>query len=266
MEQVKDFLDESYQLLKSLADIKPKNYYIKTQFKNWSINDVLGHLHIFNNAANVALNSDSEFQKFFTPIESALKNGYSLIEAQKPWLKDLTGLQLLNAWWDGCETVAQTYRNTDPKKRIKWVGPEMSARSSITARQMETWAHGQEIFDVLGVIRSEGDRIKNIAHMGVSTFEWTFKNRNLEVPLEKPFVKLKAPSGRVWEWNDLNSQSSVMGKAVDFASVVTQTRNVKDTEITTRGCSAKVWMKFAQCFAGPPSNPPSPGSRFLKSI
>ena len=78
MEQVKDFLDESYQLLKLLADIKPKNYYIKTQFKNWSINDVLGHLHIFNNAANVALNSDSEFQKFFTPIESALKNELSV--------------------------------------------------------------------------------------------------------------------------------------------------------------------------------------------
>jgi len=58
----------------------------------------------------------------------------------------------------------------------------MNTRSSITARQMETWAHGQEIFDILGEARIEDDRIKNIVHLGVSTFSWTFKNRNLEVP------------------------------------------------------------------------------------
>lgn len=41
----------------------------------------------------------------------------------------------------------------------------MSARSCITARQMETWAHGQEIFDALGVVRRDGDRIRNVAHL-----------------------------------------------------------------------------------------------------
>ena len=38
----------------------------------------------------------------------------------------------------------------------------MSARSKITARHMETWAHGQEVFDALGKDREEKDRIKNI--------------------------------------------------------------------------------------------------------
>ena len=43
----------------------------------------------------------------------------------------------------------------------------MSARSAISARQMETWAHGQEVFDVLGADREEHDRIRNIVVLGL---------------------------------------------------------------------------------------------------
>ena len=57
----------------------------------------------------------------------------------------------------------------------------MSARSKITARHMETWAHGQEVFDALGKDREEKDRIKNIVHMGVIAYGWTFVNRKLEI-------------------------------------------------------------------------------------
>ena len=44
----------------------------------------------------------------------------------------------------------------------------MSVRSSISARLMETWAHGQEVYDVLGVLRVNSDRIRNIAHLGIN--------------------------------------------------------------------------------------------------
>ena len=84
--------------------------------------------------------------------------------------------------------LEKIYSNIDPKLRVKWAGPEMSARSSITARQMETWSHGHEVFDRLGQIRKEGDHIKNIVHLGVSTFEWTFLNRNIQLPEIKPFI------------------------------------------------------------------------------
>ena len=56
----------------------------------------------------------------------------------------------------------------------------MSVRSSITARHMETWAHGQEIFDQLGFERIDTDRIKNIVVIGVN-IGWTYINRNLSI-------------------------------------------------------------------------------------
>ena len=138
----------------------------------------------------------------------------------------------------------------------------MSARSKITARHMETWAHGQEVFDSLGQDRQEKDRIKNIVHMGVIAYGWTFVNRKLEIPEPTPYVSLDAPSGQVWEWNDKESSSKIEGSAVEFAQVVTQVRNFADTKLSITGKPAEEWMKYAQCFAGPPEDPPAKGTRY----
>jgi uncharacterized protein (TIGR03084 family) len=266
MEQADAFLEDSRQLFNLIKDQLDNVFQIKTQFKNWTINDVIGHLHIFNFAANLSLKSSDEFKTFFAPIGEDLVKGASLIETHRPWLKGLSGRSLLEAWWSESQTVAQNFKSTDPKLRLKWAGPDMSARSSITARQMETWAHGQEVFDILGKTRVETDRIKNIVHLGVSTFGWTFKNRGLEIPSQPPFIQLKSPSGEIWEWNELSTVSKVKGSAVDFASVVTQTRNVLDTQLTFTGTVANKWLSLAQCFAGPPKNPPKPSTRFCVDL
>jgi uncharacterized protein (TIGR03084 family) len=145
--------------------------------------------------------------------------------------------------------------------RVKWAGPDMSARSSISARLMETWSHAQAIYDLLGVVRKDTDRIKNIVIMGVNTFGWTFINRGEEVPEDMPYLKLTAPSGEIWEWNDPDPANSIEGTASDFCQVVTQCRNIGDTSLKVTGDTATTWMAKAQCFAGPPETPPAAGSR-----
>ena len=138
----------------------------------------------------------------------------------------------------------------------------MSALTCITARQMETWAHGQEVFDVLNVTRPEADRIRNICHLGVSTFSWTFINRRLPVPDQLFFVRLTSPSGNIWEWNDTDSNNCVSGDATAFAQVVIQVRNIAETNLVVTGDGASKWMALAQCFAGPPITPLVKGFRF----
>ena len=51
-------------------------------------------------------------------------------------------------------------------------GSRHDARSSISARHMETWAHAQELYDTLGVDRINEDRIKNIVIIGNNTFKY----------------------------------------------------------------------------------------------
>lgn len=236
-----------------------------TQFKHWTIEDVIGHLHLWNAAAMATLESRGAFQTFVAGITRQFRSGKSHIEAQRVWLDEscggIRGRALFDAWRDFYPVVATAYGAAGPDVRVAWAGPDMSTQSKIIARQMETWAHGQELFDCLGQDRKEGDHIRNIAHLGVTTYGWTFRNRKEEPPLPKPYVRLTAPSGAIWEWNEPQDDNAVRGNAVEFARVVTQTRNVADTALVTIGDSAARWMAVAQCFAGAPETPPAKGQR-----
>jgi uncharacterized protein (TIGR03084 family) len=107
----------------------------------------------------------------------------------------------------------------------------MSVRSAITARLMETWAHGQAIYDRLGVVRRNTDRIRNIAVLGVNTYDWSFRVHGQRPPQPKPHVRLTAPSGAIWTWNEPSETDLVEGSAEAFCQVVTQVRNVADTRL-----------------------------------
>lgn len=138
----------------------------------------------------------------------------------------------------------------------------MSARSSVSARLMETWAHGQEVYDQLGVVRQNKDSIKAIVVLGINTFGWSYAVRKTEPQGARPYVHLTAPSGAIWEFGEAASADFIKGEASEFCQVVTQVRNIKDTNLEVAGRVATDWMSKAQCFAGEAETPPAPGTRF----
>ena len=259
MEQAADFLAETEALAGLLAKLSDAAFDEATQFKGWTLNDVIRHLHFWNRAAGLQLTDEAELVQLLGAI--AGKGGMRAVERE---VEPLAGQALRSAWVETAKEIAALYRTADPKARLKWAGPDMSARSSITARLMETWAHGQEVYDHLGVERVDADRIRNIAHLGVSTFGWTYLVRKMAVPATLPRVRLTAPSGEVWVWGEADGENAVLGSATEFCQVVTQVRNVLDTKLDVSGPIATEWMAMAQCFAGAAEPPPAPGTRFRK--
>lgn len=261
MTQASDFREESDVLYELLRAMPAEHWTRPTGFKAWTSNDVIGHLHIFNHAAKLSLAGRDESKAFFAEIAAGKARGESLLLYTRAWLRGAQDRILLEQWRELYRQLADAYATQDPARRLAWGGPDMSARSLISARQMETWAHGQEIFDLLGASRTEGERIKNIAVLGVNTFGWTFANRGLPVPPVQPYVRLTSPGGAVWEWHAQQDSERLEGSAVDFGAVVTQTRNVADTRLRVTGPVTQQWMSLAQCFAGPPEDPPAAGTR-----
>lgn len=264
--EAEDFRAESDALAALLAEADDAIFGTVTLFKGWTIDDVIAHLHMWNVAAGLSLESGEKFQAFFAGVAKAFMGGEGHVAVQRRWLDanegGARGRALFRVWRAYYPQLAENYCKADPDARLAWAGPDMSAKNAIIARQMETWAHGHEVFDALGRDRKEKDRIRNICHLGVTTYSWTFRNRGEEAPLPKPYVKLTAPSGAaVWEWNEPQDNSAVIGSAVEFAQVVAQTRNIADTSLQTIGPAAARWMAIAQCFAGPPEVPPPPGAR-----
>ncbi|EUA43560.1 hypothetical protein I552_8301 [Mycobacterium xenopi 3993] len=76
----------------------------------------------------------------------------------------------------------------------------MSAASMATARLMETWAHGLDVADTLGVQRPATPRLRSIAHLGVRTRDYSFVVNGLTPPAEPFLVELRAPDGSTWSW------------------------------------------------------------------
>jgi len=261
IEEAHDFREECDVLAELLEPLQDGDWARSTKFKNWSVDDVLTHLHFFNVAADLSLTDVDAFDALFAGLATAMGDGTGHLAFSHQWLGGVAGRELFEQWQDFYSGMAERFAAADPKARLKWAGPGMSARMSITARQMETWAHGQEVFDLLGKSRRESDRIKNVAVLGVKTYGWTFSVRGQEPPGPPPQVRLTAPSGGQWLFNEENSENLVEGDAVAFCQVVTQTRNVADTNIKTTGEAAAQWMAIAQCFAGPPEDPPPPGTR-----
>ena len=259
MEQAADFLAETNALAGLLAPLRDAAFDEATQFKGWTLNDVVRHLHFWNRAAGLQLTDEAELVRLLGAI--AGKGGMRAVERE---VVPQSGQALRAAWLATAGEIADLYATADPKARLKWAGPDMSARSSITARLMETWAHGQEVYDHLGQERVDGDRIRNIAHLGVSTFGWTYQVRRMELPPVVPHVRLTAPSGAIWTWGEEGAVNSVSGSATEFCQVVTQVRSVVDTKLFVRGPVATEWMGMAQCFAGAAEPPPAPGTRFRK--
>lgn len=256
-----DFKEENdalAQLLKPLADA---DFQKKTLFKEWTVNDIVAHLHYFNHAADLSLTDELAFLELAQELAEARKSGETMREFTDRKLNHVQGTALFELWRNYYPPMSQRFVVADPKKRLQWVGPTMSVRSSITARLMETWSHAQVIYDLLGLERKEHDRIKNIVVIGINTFGWTFTNRKETVPEEIPYLRLIAPSGEIWEWHEPSKNHFIEGKAVEFCQVVTQTRNVADTQLNVQGETAQRWMAIAQCFAGLPNDPPAPGTR-----
>ncbi len=247
---IADLREEGDELHALLVPLRESDWARPTPFKGWTVAEVVQHLHDSDHLAVLALRSPDEFRE-------RLRRASSGALQREP----LAPPELLRSWREFYLQMCDLLAAADPNQRVPWAGPDMGVRMFATARQMETWAHGQDIYDLLGVRRTATDRLENIAVIGVRTFGWTFANRGLEPPGAPPYVRLTAPSGATWEWNEPSDDNRVEGLAVEFCHVVTQGRNLADTSLRVTGEAATRWMAIAQCFAGPPEDPPKPGER-----
>ena len=178
--EAEDFRAESEALHAAVAPLSEAALRGPTQFKGWTIEEVLIHLHFWNGAAALSAKNPAAFEALMQRAVPAVHAGRfrAFENAEVP----VRGAALRDAWISGARALADQFTGMDPKARLPWAGPSMSARSSATARQMETWAHGFEIFDALGVDRQEADRIRNILVLGVNTFGWSHHVHGLAVP------------------------------------------------------------------------------------
>jgi uncharacterized protein (TIGR03084 family) len=247
-----DLESETRELRSVLDGLREADWDAATPAEGWSVRDQVTHLAYFDDAAALSLRDPEEFRRRVAAELEA--DGTRLPDAIAERNRHLPGAECLSWFSRSRDALLAAYLAADPGTRLPWYGPDMGIPSSATARLMETWAHGQDIRDALGIAPAVSPRLRHIADLGVRTRGFSFQVRGLEVPDEPVFVELAAPGGETWTWGPPEAASRVSGDALDFCLVVTQRRNVADTRLRANGDAARRWIAVAQAFAGTPTD------------
>lgn len=250
-----DLAAESAQLDGWVAALTPDRWKVVTTPEGWTVAHQIAHLHWTDVPSTHAINDKAAFDAL---IMEALEDPEGYIDRATDELALEPPESLLPAWRQGRTDFVEALRSVPDGSKIPWFGPPMSPVSMATARLMETWAHGHDVAEGLGLDVPRTDRAKHVCHIGVRTFAFTHMMRGEEAPNVEVRVELAAPSGELWTWGPEDAEERVTGDGWDFALLATRRRHRSDVDVTAVGPAADHWLDIVQAFAGMPGNDPVP--------
>ncbi len=248
-ELLADLAAERAVLVTLLEGLPADAWDVASPAEGWLLRDCVSHLADFDDvAAHVAEGKPFREAPKRIPTGS-ITDG---LTASQQWGREQSPGDVLAWYREAGERLQAALLPHDPKDRLPWAGPPMSARSFTTARLMEHWSHGLDIHDAAGVTAVDTERLRHIAHMGFITRDFAYMNRGMEAPSTRLRVELKSPAGAEWSWGPEDAEDRVTGPAGDWCRVVTQRIHPADTGLVATGPHAEEFLGLAQAFAGPP--------------
>src|SRR3990172_4698127 len=148
LDLINDLEAEQAALREVLERLSPADWDTPTHGPGWAVRDQVSHLAFFDEAASRAITAP---EAFAAEARAALQ---------------MAPAGVLDWWRTASATLITAARTADPKARLPWYGPDMSASSFITARLMETWSHGLDVVDVVDGDRPDSDRLRHVAFLG----------------------------------------------------------------------------------------------------
>jgi uncharacterized protein (TIGR03084 family) len=250
-ELCRDLLAERADLIAVLELLGDARWRAPTPAPGWSVIDQVTHLAWFDEAARLSIAEPEAFRARRGEVVADVDGFVDRVARDN---RGRSGADVLGWLRRTGDELVDAARIADPSARVPWYGPDMTIGSSVTARVMETWAHGQDIVDALGLDRTPTDRLRHVAFLGWRAIPNSFIVHGRPVPAAPVRVELDR-----WTYGPEDAPNIVRGTALDFCLVVTQRRHADDTGLVAEGDVAVEWLGIAQAFAGPPGSGRRPG-------
>lgn len=231
-----------------VAPLDAEGWHTPTPAEGWDIAHQIAHLAWTD---ETAVKAATDKEAWDATVLQAMSDPDGFVDAEAAEGAKADPAELLSRWRAARRALAKTLEEFPEGQKLPWYGPPMSATSMATARFMETWAHGLDVHEALGVERVPTDRIRHVVHLGVRTRDFAFAQNGLEAPSEPFRVELTSPSGETWAYGPEDAPQSIRGSAYDFCMLVTQRRHRADLDLVATGPDADAWLDVAQAFAGP---------------
>lgn len=254
-----DLRAEGEELDALVAGLPAARWGMPTPAEGWTLAHQIAHLAWTDRQA---LLSATDPDGFVRAAREALASPLTFVDAAAEAGARTPPARLLAGWRAGRDELLGVLAAHPAGGKLPWYGPPMSVASMATARLMETWAHGQDIADALGVTRLPTARLRHIARLGVRTRDFAYATHRLTPPEEEFRVELRAPDGSVWAYGPPDARQRVTGGALEFCLLVTQRAHRDDLpSLRAEGPEAERWLRIAQAFAGPPGKGRAPSGK-----
>jgi uncharacterized protein (TIGR03084 family) len=255
-EVLADLAAEGKAVESLVADLTEEQWRTMTPAEGWDIATTIAHLLWTDESSLLAIEGTTgDKAPWDALIMTAFEDPDGFVDnAALSLAKDLTGAGLLARWRTSRPALDAALRAVPHGQKLMWFGPPMSPASMATARLMETWAHGLDVADALGVTVEPTARIRHVASLGFRTRNFAYKTNGLDAPETEVRLDLVAPDGDVWSFGPEDAPQTVTGSAYDFCRLATQRINRADTDLVASGEDAEKWLTIAQAFAGPPGS------------
>ncbi|AVT36267.1 TIGR03084 family metal-binding protein [Plantactinospora sp. BB1] len=248
-----DLAAESAALETLVVRLPEADWARPTPAPGWTVAHQIAHLAWTDHVATLAA---TDVDAFAESIRHAANDPSGFIDrGAAEFLAPVP--ELLQRWRAGRSALDRALRDVPAGTKMPWYGTRMSATSMATARIMETWAHGEDIADTLGITRTPTARLRHVAYLGARTVGHAFATHGRPIPEAPVRVELTGPDGEPWHFGPADAADRVSGPALDFCLLVTQRRHHADLALVAVGPVATEWLGIAQVFAGPPG----PGRR-----
>ncbi|MEU6759539.1 TIGR03084 family metal-binding protein [Streptomyces sp. NPDC046685] len=244
-----DLRQEGEELDALVGELEPGDWARSTPSPGWTVAHQIAHLHWTDRASLLALTDATGFGAL---VEEAVKAPDSFVDEGAREGAALPPADLLARWRTGRAALGEALAAASPGARFPWYGPPMKAASMAGARLMETWAHGQDVADALGVRRTPTARLRHVARIGVRARDYAHAVHGLPAPAEEFRVELTSPDGsQLWTYGPPGAAQRVTGPALDFCLLATRRAHRADLALVATGRDADRWLDIAQAFAGP---------------
>ncbi|MGV0834389.1 TIGR03084 family metal-binding protein [Mycolicibacterium thermoresistibile] len=251
-ELLDDLSAERFDLCALVEPLDDATFATPTPAPGWTIRDQVAHLAFFDGMAALAITDPDSFR----PEQQAVDDDEPAYQREHLFRVPAAKAELLSYWTGAADRLAAAVVAADPAVRVPWYGPAMALRSFVTARIMETWAHGQDVADALGARRPPTERLRHVAMLAVRARPFSYHVRELEPNTTAVRVELTGPAGDTWTFGPADADEMVTGSAEEFCLVLTRRRHVDDTALRASGPAAREWLLIGQAYAGSPGDGP----------
>jgi uncharacterized protein (TIGR03084 family) len=243
-----DLAAESNEIDRMVADLPDSGWALQTPAPGWTVADQVAHLAFIFRLAGTAAADPAAFNAL---VERAKGDFDGAVNAALEEYRGKPPQAVLSRWQAERSAGVEALAAVPGDQTVPWLVNPLPPAILACAGIMETFAHGQDIADTLGVRIERTDRLVHLVGFATLTRNFGYEARGLTPPETEFRYEITAPSGELWEIGPEDSPQRITGPAVDFCLLVTRRRHPDDLAVTASGAEAEHWLDIAQAYRGP---------------